>query len=238
MTAAGPARSAIRPPAWLLPAVVGVLLVAALVLVVVLASRAAEPDTPPKLKEFSAPLGGHPFVAYDVERLADGALTVSGGEGANKRESSQISLPAGTRVEVLELSQPPAYRVGDWITIIGVPNEVKSFAIRAVVLLATPTAPDPDGIARTPAGFAGNEANRDSKERPILGGTVERAEGSTVTLKTVTGLVPVEFGAGAPFRRSRPGTTEDIREGDRLAFLVIDGKPALSAVLVMKGGAK
>jgi len=238
VAAAGPARPATHLPPWLVPAGLAALLVAALVLVVVLASKAAQPDTPPALKEFGAPVGEHPFVAYDVERFAGGALVVSGGVGANKKESAQITPPASVRVEVLELVQPPAYRAGDWITIIGVPNQVKSFAIRAVVLLATPGAPDRDGIARTPAGFAGSEAERDSRERPILGGTVDRTEGSTVTLKTSSGPIAVELGATAPFRRSRPGTMDDIREGDRIAFFLNEGKPDFSAVLVMKGGAK
>ncbi len=215
--------------------ILAILLLAGLATVLVLAQQAAKPDAPAEPRPFAPPSTIHPSVAFDVQRVEGATFTVSG-SGKNK-DSLQITLPASARVEVLTPITPADLHARDWMTVIGVPNAVKSFAIRSIVVVGSPGAPGADGIVLTQGGFAGNEAGRDPKELPILGGTVDRASSQGATLQTVSGPMTVDFAAAPPLRKVRAGSIADIHEGDRLACLTVGGTPDMSAVLVLAGGA-
>ncbi len=201
----------------------------------VLAQRAAKPDAPAEPRPFVAPSTIHPSAAFDVQRVEGATFTVSG--GGNNKDSLQMTLPSGARVEVLTPITPADLHAGDWMTVIGVPNAVKSFAIRSIVVVGSPTAPTADGIVLTPGGFAGNEAGRDPKELPILGGTIDHVGSQSATLQTMSGPVTVDFAGAPPLRKVRAGAIADVQEGDRLAFLTVGGAPDMGAVLVLVGGA-
>lgn len=220
--------------AWIVPAVFGLLLVGGLIAVLVLARQAAKPDAPPEPGAFVPPATAHPSAAFDVQRVDGGTLTVTG----NSKDSQQMTLPATARVEILDAIAPADLHPGDWLTVVGVSNEVKSFGIRSIVVVSSPGSPDADGIVRTPAGFAGNEASRDPKELPILGGTVTRADSLSATLQTASGPITISFAGAPPLRKVRAGSLADVHEGDRLSFLTAGGAPNLGAALVLPGGAR
>ena len=171
-----------------------------------------------------------------MQRVEGSTLTVTG--SGNTKDSQQMTLAAGTRVEVLDAITPDDLHPGDWMTVIGVPNAVKSFGIRSIVVIGSPGPPNADDIVLTPGGFAGNEAARDPKELPILGGTVTQANSLNAVLQTAAGPVTISFAGAPPLRRVRAGSVADIHEGDRLALLTTGGTPNLGAVLVLTGGAK
>jgi hypothetical protein len=222
--------------AWLVPAILAVLLLAGLATVLILARQAAKPDAPAQPGPFIAPAASRPSTTFDVQRVDGSTLTVTG--VGNTKDSQQITLPAGSRIEVLDAITPADLHPGDWMTVIGVPNAVKSFGIRSIVVIGSPGPPDSDGIVLTPAGFAGNEAGRDAKELPILGGAITQASALAATVQTMAGPVTISFAGAPPLRKVRAGTLADVHEGDRLAFLTTGGAPNLGATLVLTGGAK
>jgi hypothetical protein len=232
-----------RLPAWLPAAILGTLLLAGLVVVVLLARGSAQSDVPAPLGPFSPPGAANPTVTYDVERADGGRLTVGSGSDAG-RVRVDIEVPAGGKVDVLEsvgrADIKRAIQQGDWVTVIGVKNEVKNFSIRTVLIIPGGGTPDGDGFVRTPGGFSGDEAARDSAEAPVLGGPVDQITATGVTLKTAAGTVSLDFTGAAPVRRLRPGLPADIHEGDRVAFHTgADGKADVArGALVLVGGAK
>lgn len=228
MTAA-PAHRAL--PAWLAPAVLLALVIVAFTSVLLLARRAAAPDVPPEPPAFRAPSPARPITSLDVQQAAGGRLTLSDG-------SRDAQLAQGARVEVLRPAQPTEVHTGDWLAVIGVPNEVRNFSIRSLVLLADPSTPDAEGVVRSPGGFAGHEASRDQSERPLLGGVVSSFDGRRITVQGPAGPLAVDLSPNAPLRRLVEGRPDQIAEGDRIAFPA--GNPISDArgVLVLPGGAR
>jgi hypothetical protein len=220
-----------RAPSWLAPTVLALAVVAALAAVLLLARRAAAPDVPPEPAPFQAPEPARPMSALDVIQASDGRLALSDG-------SRDVAFRPDARIEVLQPATATQIRPGAWLAVIGVPNEVRNFAVRSLVIIDAAAAPDGEGVVRSPAGFAGHEAARDQAERPIVGGVVERVDGQRVTLGGPTGPITVDLTPAAPLRRLVQGQAGDIHEGDRIAFAA--GRPAADApaVLVLPGGAR
>lgn len=216
---------------WLPLAIAGLLLLAGIGAVLVLAQRSGRSDLPPEPGPLVAPLPAHPVVALDVQQSAGGRLTLSDG-------SRDVAPPSGSAVEFLRPIAASGVRPGDWLTVIGIPNEVRNFSIRSIVVLASPAPPDTDGVRRSPGGFAGHEASRDGSERPLLGGIVERVDGEQVTLAGPAGPIAVTLGPRAPLYRLESGDASAIQEGDRIAFLAAPALDAAGAILVLPGGAR
>jgi len=221
-----------RFPAWLLPVAFAVVLVIGMIAVLLLARRTAAPDVPPEPPAFQRPPLTRPVVALDVQQAANGRLTLSDG-------SRDVQLRSDVRIDVLRPETAAGVQPGDWLGVIGIPNEIRNFAIRALVLLPGGPA-DADGVRLSTSGFAGHEAARDQNERPLLGGTVTRVDGRTVMLQGPAGPLTVDLSATAPLRRLAPGTVAEIREGDRIAFHSqgSGGIADAGSVLVLPGGAR
>lgn len=220
-----------RLPPWLAPAVLALAVLAALLAVLLLARRSAAPDVPPEPTAFRPPAPARPVTVLDVVQESGGRLALSDG-------SRDVTLNQADRIELLRPETPAQIRPGDWLAVIGVPNEVRTFAIRSLVLIEGGGAPDAEGVVRSPAGFAGHEAARDQAERPVLGGVVERVEGNRVTLRGPTGPVTVDLTPAAPLRRLVPAQPGDVREGDRIAVPAGQRVADAAAVLVLPGGAR
>ena len=221
-----------RLPGWLAPALAAGLLLAMLAAILLFARRSAATDVPPAPPPFAAP-PATALPVLDVQQAGEGRLTLSDG-------SRDMALAPGVAVERLRPASAGEMRPGEWLAIIGVPNEVRNLSIRSLVLIAGALAPDADGVARSPAGFAGHETARDPRERPMLGGTIERIEGNRLTLRTATGTVSVDLTPAAPLRRLEPASSEIIREGDRLAYRpsARPGPAGATDVLVLTEGAR
>jgi hypothetical protein len=220
-----------RVPPWMAPAVLALVVFAALIAVLVLARRAAAPDVPPEPPAFQTPAPARPVVALDVLQVGGGRLAVSDG-------SRDVALSPNVRVEVLRPETAAGVRPGDWLAVIGVANEVRNFSIRSLVLIEGGGAADAEGVLRSPAGFAGHEAARDQAERPLLGGVVEWVEGQQLVLRGPTGPVTVDLSPNAPLRRLVAVRPDEIREGDRIAYAAGTTLGAATGVLVLPGGAR
>ena len=222
-----------RLPVWLVPLTFAVLLAAAITAVIILAGRAAAPDVPSEPGAFESPAPARPVVVLDVQQVTNGRLTLSDG-------SRDLALDPNVRVEALRAETADGIRAGDWLTVVGVSNEVRTFSIRALVLFSAGGAVDAEGIFRSPAGFAGHETALDQIERPLLGGIVERVEADHVVFTGPSGPVTVRLTPGAPLLRLMPAQPSDIREGDRIAYHTSGGERLsdAAAVLLWPGGAR
>jgi hypothetical protein len=217
--------------AWLPLLLLVTLLLVGVGAVILLARRSGRSDLPPEPAPFVAPSPARPVVALDVQQSAGGRLTLSDG-------SRDLAPHPDARVESLRAISSAEVRPGEWMTVIGIPNEVRNFSIRSIVVLPSTATPDADGVRRSPAGFAGHEASRDGSERPLLGGQIEQVEGERVTLAGPSGPVTVTLGPLAPLYRLEPADAAAVREGDRIAFLSAPSLDTATAVLVLPGGAR
>jgi hypothetical protein len=180
----------------LAPVALGVVLLAAAVAAIVLATRGRE-DGPPDVGAFTPPVPAHPASAQDVQQVRGGVLTLAGAAGP------------------VDVAAP-----GDWVTLVGISNEVLNFTIRHVLIIpaGAGAVPDADGIARLPFGLAGHEATRDPRERPILSGKVEAVSSRELTITVNGRTATVEASTSGIVRRLAPADLSAIREGDRVAF--------------------
>ena len=231
--------------------------------VIFLSQKVGGSDEPPKAKAFVAPLKSS-FTALDVKSRDGGRLTLieQKGETAVQRE---LILTDAVKIERLSRITPADLKVGDWVTLIGIPNEVKSFAIHSVVVLPAGAGERVDGAARSAGGFLGYEASRNANDRPLLGGTVEGVDQTPcpapgaaapggvpgqgapaqtseapvcgdIRLKVPTGSATVHIEPGGRFYRLETVTGADVKEGDRLAGNFGSGPPATLLVLPNEGG--
>lgn len=223
---------------WLLPVALVVVFVAALAGVLVLARQAAESDAPPEPDAF----GGAPptgWLTFDVERAEAGQLRLVAG-GGKQSEAIDLAIGAETPVWLLEPASLADLRAPLVVNVIGIPNEVRNFTIR---LLAFGPAPGSEALTGEfvplAGGFAGHETSQDARERPVVSGIVERFDGATAFVRTVSGQVTIEIEPGAPVRLLRKGNAGAISAGDRVAFRRgSDGGPDLGGgVLVLPAAA-
>ncbi len=228
------------------PVILGALILTLLVgggIAAFVVSKSAGSDAPPRPGEFVIPEGARPVALFDV-READGQeLTLL---PANiEAEALTVVLAAGTTIEALVPTTLDAIAPGHWLTILGNSDPVRNFVIRQIILLLEPTAPAADGLARSPAGFVGDEVIPDKTWLPVIWGLVETVapgeiEGTTlVTLSGPDGPIMVQLFAGVTLSSVESYTTE-IASGDRIATRAQPGTSpaAASAVLVSPQGAR
>ena len=237
MTEPQPLPTERRLRSWTAPAA---LLASMLVLLVgvFVASRLTGGNSPPPSPDaLSTPVPGSPFIAFDVEEITAERFGLVAGQDA-ARQAVEITLGQDVVVDFLMPADPDEIEPGDWVTVIGVPNPVRNFAIKMILIIPGGQTLD-DGFARTPSQFLGHEAARESREVSILGGLV-------------TAVTPdlIEFEAGGPstialtpetaLRIVSPGKPDQIEPGDRLAMHTGDDGEADSSlgVLVLVGGGR
>ena len=236
-----PARRRIRAPI-----VLGALILTLLVgggIAAFVASKSAGSDAPPRPGELVVPEVARPVALFDV-READGQeLTLL--PANTEADALTVVLAAGTTIEALVPTTADVIAPGHWLTILGNADPVRNFVIRHIILLPEPSAPAADGLARSPAGFVGDEVIPDKTWLPIIWGLVETVapgeiEGTTlVTLSSPDGPITVQLFAGVTLSSVAPYTSA-ITDGDRIATRARPGtSPAeASAVLVSPQGAR
>lgn len=202
--------------AWA-PLAGGVLLLAVLGGIVLLSQSVGAGDVPPEAPPFQPPPSA-PVSAADI-KLIDGVRLVIVRQTRAGTTEQELNVPAAAAIERLQAVAPADVVPGDWLTVVGVPNDVKNFSVLSLVILPGAASPGDAGVARSPAGFAGHEPMRDPRARPILGGPVLRVEDNVITIVGPTGEIRVTAGLEAPARlyRIEPASISDMREGDQIA---------------------
>ena len=212
--------------------------------VVVLSQTLGASDVPPKAPPFTAAKASAISVR-DVKQKDGLKLTLIKIEGTTAVQQD-VTRAAGATVERLTPILAADVRPGDQLTVFGIPNTVKNFSIRTVVVQSGGRLVD--GVARSPSGFAGHEAAKDQLDRPILGGEVIGVEGNDIRVKGPNGTMIVRTekdgvakGNGITVAlvgrlyRLEPGSADAIAEGDRIAAN-FEAQP-LGALLLLPGDA-
>ncbi|OAI44471.1 hypothetical protein AYO38_02080 [bacterium SCGC AG-212-C10] len=217
--------------AWIAPIAVLAALLLVFGAIIVLSRRAAVSDAPAEAGPFQIPALAHPVDTWDVGDGDSSRLLLARGSGGNS-ESRELAFAAGMSFEGLVPGALEDVKVGDWLTAIGVPNDVRSFAVKQMVLIPGGGKPDEDGFLRSPGGFTGSEAARSTAEKPFAGGTVEAINGTVVTVRGLAGEMQFDILPNAPLRILRKIATSDIQPGDRIAFAA-GANEATMSVLVL-----
>jgi hypothetical protein len=220
---------------WLVPAALGLAVLATLIAVVVVSQRVGGEDLRPPAPPF-AYTGERPAtVRLNVKQAGGGKITLveDAAKGAPAPASREFAPGTETVIEVLApVESITQVTAGDWVSVIGIPNEVRNFTIHAVVVLRTAGQPDAEHVKHSPAGFAGYEAAPDANDRVLVGGPVERVDGSVLTLSGPAGSITVQITSGAPLYLLVAGTVAGIHEGDRVAVQGMTATSPPSAILV------
>lgn len=220
--------------AWLVPAALVVVFVAAVAGVLLFARQAAESDAPPPAAGFVPP-PGLAYVAFDVERNDGGVLRVVSG-GGQQSTAMDVALGADAGVWLLEPAALEDLEAPLVVNVIAIPNEVRNFSIHLLAFAPADGTEVLDAeFVPLAGGFGGHETSRDVRERPVISGVVERFDGNIGYVKTEAGPATIEIDPGAPVRLLRGGTLSEVRPGDRVAFhRAADGSPdVLRGVLVL-----
>lgn len=217
-----------------------VILVGALVAIVALASAASSSDVPPAPPQFAPPAVPGGVRALDVQSRNGDRVTAVQPSGARTPAGppTTVQIASDAKIEVLRAAQPADIKVGDLLTVDGVPNQVKNFAIRWVIIMP-PGTTEKDSIARTPAGFTGVEADPSLDDRAILDGKVTAVSGGNVTFQGAQGPVTLDFASNSSqlhVLRIEAGSLADVASGARIAGAFAT-KPA-SAVLVFPANSR
>jgi hypothetical protein len=229
-----------RPRAsWLVPLGFLVVVLGTLTAVIVLSQHVGQTVTRPNPPPFVPPTNDTTITRFDVKQAGGAQLTLAAPpvKGQAAPPDYILSSAASTRIVVLEpntaatLPQP-----GEWVSVIGIPNEVRNFSIHSIVVLPPGGDAAANGVKRSPGGFAGNEAAPSGVEQVILGGTIERINGAALTLTGPQGPIQVQLTDRSPIFRLQAGSIDDVREGDSVAAKGLSGSAPPSAVLVQHAG--
>ncbi len=220
--------NALKP--FALPALILLVFIGAGVGLVVLSQSVGGSDAPPAAPPFVTPAASN-VSALDVKQRDGDVLTLIR-QKAEATDERKLTLTPGIRIERLTPINTADIQAGQWLAAVGIPNQVKNFAVRALVVIPGGGTPASDGFVRSAGGFVGHESSQSQDDRPILGGIVERVEGSTIFLTTIAGPVQVRAEAGTPIFRLEPGTADDVGEGARLAGIFAEADPV--ALLVQR----
>jgi hypothetical protein len=214
---------------WLPVGIVAVV-AGALIAVIVLSSQLGASDEPPPAPPFAAPAASSIQVA--AVKIRDGANLVIVRASGERTVEQAFSIAPGTQLERLQPATVADIVPGDALTVVGIPNEYKNFAVHVVVVLPG-AVPGEDGFARSPAGFLGSEATRDPNDRAIISGVVEAVDGKDVHMRGPEGVITVHLEPEEPLYRLGPVAVDGILEGDRIAGMLDAG--SIPALLVMPG---
>lgn len=211
---------------------VALLAVAAAALAAWVLSRAVGGDDLPPPAPAFAGIPEASTEALTVKQRQGDTIVLSRQVGENAVEV-RVPLTPATKIERLTPITAADLQDGEYLTLVGIPNEVRNFSIRSIVVMAAPATSPVGGIAQSPAGFFGHEANQDRRDRPILGGQITARDGVNVTIKNPAGDVSVAVGPEAPARlyRLEQITAEAINEGDRIGGAFRSGNPTALLVL-------
>jgi hypothetical protein len=213
-----------------LPLILGAVTVAALIGVVVLSQTLGETSLPPPAPAFTVPLR-ESVAGRDVKDRTADSLVLVRREGDNTIEDT-LALDPALAVERLAPARPADIAPGDTLVVLGVPNLVRNFAIRAVVAIPPELLGESNGeFPRTRAGFGGYEALIGGADRPLVAGLVERVDGDIITIGGPDGPIQVEANAGAALYRVEAADSSAIEPGDRVALLPSTGDPVALLVL-------
>ncbi|MGE5595997.1 MAG: hypothetical protein ACM3S1_08185 [Hyphomicrobiales bacterium] len=210
-----------KPPSLLSRGVVlgalALLAVGVLVAVVVVSQQVGGEDLPPEAPPFQAPQrSGYP--RFEVRSVANGTAVLVPDATGGQSVDQTVDLPlAGVAVERLQRLGPGGIAVGDYVTVIGVQNDVRNFSIRSVVVQRGERELNSDGIAVSPAGFEGWEASKEREERSILSGRVTETDGSHLVIERAAGPVTLDLTEGSVLYLLAPADASGVSGGDRAA---------------------
>jgi hypothetical protein len=229
-----------RPRAsWVVPLGFGVVVLGTLIAVVVLSQHVGKSVSRPAAAPFVLPADTSGIVRLDVKQAGGGRLTLAAPpvKGQAAPPDHELTPGASTRIELLTpIGGVGEIKQGEWVSVIGIPNEVRNFSIHSVVVLPAGGQLGADHVMRSAGGFGGNEAAPGGKEQVIVGGPLERIDGLLLTLTYPAGPVQVQITDRSPLFRLEAGTVDQVREGDSVAAKGLTASDAPTAILVQHPG--
>lgn len=194
-------------PAWTGAALLAGGLVALAIAAAVVPMLLSRESQPPQAGPFVPP--GEPYRMTQVVEvsgsgpvLEDRSLDLTGAEIAR-------AVPAG----IADL------RPGETIVVIGVPNEVRNYAILLIAIAVTAES-GRDGVPPRVFGtFSGHEVFG-TDAAPVAWGTIASAEGNRITLEGPGGSAELVVGEGAPLVRFAAADWHSLAPGDRVAAAI------------------
>lgn len=176
---------------------------------------------PPAAGEFRAPGDGSSLVVLEVVQVGEQGVVLS---------DPSWALPKDLPVERLEAVDTGAVTEGSAVVVIGVRNEVRNFALKAIVIQPRP-ADSADLPPRSELGFVGHEPAAPEGWEPVLWGTVSLATDGMLRLATTAGEVTLQLAEEAPLFAAERVTPADLVPGDRVAIRVRGGTPSSAIAL-------
>lgn len=212
---------------WIVPAGLVLVTAATLIAVIVLSRVVGNEHLRPAAPPFTyTPAQG--YTRFSVKEAAEDKLTVvaDAPDGAPAPAPEEIVPGPGTKIEALQPIAAGAIAVGDWVSVIGIPNDVRNFSIHAVIDMAASGTPGLDHILRSPGGFEGNEASSNAADRVIFGGPVNAIQGTTLTLGGPSGPITLALATAPPLYRLGSVSLSAIHDGDRVSIIGSAASPA------------
>jgi hypothetical protein len=200
----------------------GVMLLGALVVlggITWLSQRVGHESRRPDAPAFSNPVpipGANRYIVKQASSAALSLVAESPTDPANAPVQT-LTLGSGIRVEVLRPAGLSDLRPGDWLAVIGVSNSVRNFSIHSLVIIPGQTRVGTDQLARSAAGFAGNEAGANAADQVVLGGVIEQVSPGFLTINAGPTAVRIDISSRSPIYRLDKGGTAEIRDGDLVA---------------------
>lgn len=211
--------AAVRRRGWFGAAVAAVATFVVAAGAVVLPLALSRGSGPPAVGPFSPPTS--PYRVTEVVDAGERGIVL----GDRSLDMGNVPVERAVAITRDEL------HAGTTVVAIGIPNEVRNYAIVLLVVVE-------GGVAgreppRTKAGFYGHEPFGDDAT-PVAWGTVVAITEDELVLDGPGGTMTLTIGEGAPLVRFESALLSELRPGDRLAARVNESQRVEAALAVPK----
>tara|TARA_B100000029_G_scaffold515342_1_gene621860 strand:- start:6261 stop:6995 length:735 start_codon:yes stop_codon:yes gene_type:complete len=213
------------------------LIVAASIVIVSVAATGTDNTKENNFPEFKVPTATNQTTIYAITQVENNQYTLSPFSGDPPKD---IELQNIIPVELLEKVQVTEIEEGFWLTVIGVPDPVRSFRITALVIMEVTETVNENGIGFSKLGFTGAEGFMDGS-KALKGGQITSMANNpnnknlTITLtanKKVTNLV---INHNAPLYRLQKSGFTEVDEGKTIVIKgpISDSFEDVQAILIL-----
>ena len=218
-------------------ALIFILLVASSIVIVRVADTGTDSKKESNFPTFEMPRATTQTSIYAITQVENNQYTLSPFSGDPPKT---IELRNITPVELLEKIQVSEIMEGSWLTVIGVPDPVRSFRITALVIMEVAETVNENGIGFSKLGFTGAEGFMDGS-KALKGGQItsmtDNSSDRTLMIsltanKKVTNLV---INHNAPLYRIQKSGFVEVKEGKTIVIKgpVSDSSEDIQAILIL-----
>ena len=214
-----------------------ILLVAFSAVIVSIADTGTDSSKEDNFPPFEVPTTNAQTAIYAITQVENDQYTLSPFSGdAPKNIKLETIIP----VEIFEKMQATEIKEGSWLTVLGVPDPVRSFRITALVIMEVAETVNENGVGFSSLGFTGAEGFLDGS-KALKGGQITSITNNPgekhfyISLTANDSVTNLVINHNAPLYRIKKSMFSEVNEGKTIVIKgpINDSSEEIQAILIL-----